>query len=42
MKINLEGCSGEGVQKLTSIINLSKFVYSEMDPNTNIMTVQKV
>ena len=42
MKINLEGCSGEGVQKLTSIINLSKFVYSEIDPKTNIMTVQKV
>ena len=42
MKINLEGCSGEGVQKLTSMINLSKFVYSEMDPNSNIMTVQKV
>ena len=42
MKINLEGCSGEGVQKLISMIHLSKFVYSEMDPNTNIMTVQKV
>ena len=42
MKIAVKGCTGNGISKFISMINLSKYVYSEIDYETNVLTVQKV
>ena len=42
MRIRLHGTSGEGVQKLLSMLSLSKYVYYEMDQDESIVTVKKV
>lgn len=40
IKIHVGGCSGEGVNKLVSIIDQSKHVYTCMDHQTSILTIQ--
>ena len=42
MKIAIKGCSGDGISKCISMIKLSKFVFSEFDYETNVLTVQKL
>lgn len=42
IKIRLFGTSGEGVQKLLSMLSLSKHVYYEIDQDDSIVNVQKV
>ena len=40
MKIAIKGCSGDGISKCISMIKLSKFVFSEFDYETNVLTVR--
>ena len=42
IKISVSGCSGDGIQKMMTSINLSKFVVSELDSATRVLTVQRV
>ena len=42
IRVRFYGTSGEGVQKLLSLLSLSKFVYYELDQIESIVTVKKV
>ena len=42
MNIGTKGTTGSGVSKMMTIISLSKFVFSEFDDKTGIVTVQRV
>ena len=41
-QINIEATSGEGVDKMISLLNNSKTVFTELNTKTNILTVQKL
>ena len=42
MKIGVKGCCGGGVEKMMTMINLSKFVFCQLDTQTGLLTVQRV
>lgn len=42
IRVRFYGTSGEGMQKLLSLLDLSKFVYYELDQDESIVTVKKV
>ena len=42
MKIGVRGCCGGGVEKMMTMINLSKFVSCQLDKQTGELTVQRV
>ena len=42
MKIGVRGCCGGGLEKMMTLINLSKFVFCQLDSQTGVLTIQRV
>ena len=42
MQIGVRGCCGGGLEKMMTMINLSKFVFCQLDSQAGVLTIQRV